>query len=133
MHVEINTIINTYLAARVTGVVSYLFQAPTASGTYVTLNEISDTPTNDKDNDLKLNLQSKARLQLSIFSESHTTVNTLKKTLIRCINTTKDEEEGTVTWIYSQHNFSESIYNKGTNRYQAVIDFFLDYRQTGTT
>ena len=133
MHVEINTIINTYLAARVDGVVCYLFQAPTASGTYITLNEVSDTPTNDKDNALKVNIQSKARLQLSIFSDSYTTVNTLKKTLTRCINTTKDEEEDTVTWIYSQHNFTESLYNKGTNRYQAVIDFFLDYSQTGTT
>lgn len=131
MQVQVNKIINDYLEAKNAGVVSYLYQAPTKEGTYIVLTDISDRSILTKDQG-NIN-QSKSRMQLSIFTSDHAQLKSLKKVLQDCIRTTKDQTQDDVTWLMARDNFSESIYNKQTNRHQCVIDFFIDYLEPPTT
>lgn len=131
MQVQVNKIINDYLTAESVQAVSYLYNAPTASGTYMVLTDISDVSVNSKDR--LSHGYGRARMQLSIYSSTHATVRNIRTVVLDCIRTTKDETEENVTWLIASDNFSETIYNKDTNRYQCVIDFFVTYIEAQTT
>lgn len=131
MQVQVNKIINDYLTAQSVEAVCYLYAAPTASGTYMILTDISDTSVNTKDR--ISHGYGRSRMQLSIYSSNHATVRNIRTVCLDCIRTTKNETEENVTWLIASDNFTETLYNKDTNRYQCVIDFFVTYIEAETT
>ena len=119
-----NTII-TGLTEQTLSTDVYWDKAPTASGTYITLTEISDTSVHDKEP--IANLPGKARIQASVYGDDPVTIRNIKQALLSVIRTKRMITHDGHVWQSARMNFSEKAYNEASKRHSYIVDFFIDY------
>lgn len=103
----------------------YWDKAPTPSGTYITLIEISDSSTFSKEPVAEL--PGKARIQASIYGDDPNTIRTVKDSVLKTIRTIRMSTNSGHVWQAARDNFAEKDYNPESKRHSYVVDFFINY------
>jgi hypothetical protein len=125
MYNLIRNIIITGLTADTLTTPVYWDKAPTSSGTYITLIELSDTSVHDKE--AIADLPGTARVQASIYGDDIDMVRSIKKSLLKTIRTIRNTTNSGHVWQSARDNFSEKQYSDQTKRHGYIIDFFIHY------